>query len=197
MPSRKIMWTVCVLFFGISIFCLCRSSFNQILPWSWTAGEPLPGIDQIPLSNFPSTGIFPTAGVVTSSGYPVYSPPASIARGCPVGLVSGLPFDEEFGPGTSQHTRCLIFRQNIKTVIWIKDFEIVPGRPKVQPIFNIIDDYKITHGTNDFRIATVVNMEGSWLMLNRYAANPHPNAGINVYQELVEDLIARGVKFYL
>jgi hypothetical protein len=61
----------------------------------------------------------------------------------------------------------------------------------------MIDDYRITHGTTDFKIAAVINREGSWLMLNRNAANPHPNAAINIYQPLVEDLIAKGVKFYL
>ncbi|MGA1791740.1 MAG: hypothetical protein ACMUIM_09650 [bacterium] len=108
-----------------------------------------------------------------------------------------MTFDEEFGPGTSQITRCLIFRQTIKVVVWIKDFEIVQGRSKVDPIFNMIDDYRITHGTNDYKIVAVVNMEGSWLMLNRNAANPHPNAHINIYQPQVEDLISKGVKFYL
>ena len=114
-----------------------------------------------------------------------------------MGLLTGLSFDEEFGPGTGKITRCLIFRQNIKLVVQIKDFEIVPGRAAIAPIFNMIDDYRITNGTGDFKIATVVNREGAWLMLNRNAANPHPNVGINVYQGLVEDLIAKGVKFFL
>ncbi|MGA1867861.1 MAG: hypothetical protein ACMUJM_04865 [bacterium] len=197
MSSRKMIWIVCATLLVASVFFLCRTSLNQILPWSWTPGEPFPVVDQIPLSALPSPEIFPTTGLPYSSGYPIYSPPASITRGCPVGLVSGLPFDEEFGPGTSQHTRCLIFRQNLKLVVQIKDFEIVPGRAAIAPIFNMIDDYIITHGTNDFKIATVVNREGAWLMLNRNAADPHPNAGINVYQGLVENLMARGVKFYL
>jgi hypothetical protein len=114
-----------------------------------------------------------------------------------VGLLTGLTFDEEFGPGTSQITRCLIFRNTIRLVVQIKDFEIVPGRAQIAPIFNMIDDYRITHGTTDYKIAVVVNREGAWLMLNRNAANPHPNAAINIYQELVEDLIAKGVRFYL
>jgi len=36
---------------------------------------------------------------------------------CPVGLVSGKPLDEEFGPGTSDLTTCLSKREGIKIVM--------------------------------------------------------------------------------
>jgi len=203
--KKTIFLSITVIF--LLIFCWKKFGINQPLPWSWPPQNPFPSVLQYPISTWPQSGFIPATNVPPSSGWPLYSPPPSYApaprvtpsssSGCPVGLLTGLTFDEEFGPGTSQITRCLVFRQTIKVVVWIKDFEIVPGRPKVDPIFNMIDDYRITHGTNDYKIATVVNMEGSWLMLNRNAANPHPNAQINIYQPQVEDLISKGVKFYL
>ena len=201
-----------IIFLSISIifllvFCLKKFASNQTLPWSWPPQFPFPGALQYPISTWPQSGVIPTINYPQSSGWPLYQPipsyspppggsPAS-SPGCPVGLVTGLTFDEEFGPGTSQITRCLIFRNTIRLVLWVKDFEITPGRSRLSPIVNMINDYKITHGTTDFKIVTVVNMEGAWLMLNRNAAHPHPNAAVNIYQPLVEDLIARGVKFYL
>ena len=38
---------------------------------------------------------------------------------CPVGLVSGLPLDEEFGAGTQELTRCLERRHNVKVVVQV------------------------------------------------------------------------------
>ncbi len=207
MISRKkiIFLSIGVIF--VLILCLKKFGLNQPLPWSWRPQYPFPSILQYPISTWPQPGLIPTTNLPQSSGWPLYLPPPSYSPppggspssspGCPVGLLTGLTFDEEFGPGTSSITRCLIFRNTIRVVVWVKDFEIVPGRSKIDPIFNMIDDYRITHGTNDYKIVTVVNMEGAWLMLNRNAANPHPRAAMNIYQPQVEDLIARGVRFYL
>ncbi|MGA1824665.1 MAG: hypothetical protein ACMUIP_08365 [bacterium] len=197
MPSRKMMWIVCAFFLVASIFCLSKTSLNQILPWSWISGEPLPGIDQIPLTNFPSPGIFPTAGVVTSSGYPVYSPPQNLIRGCPVGLVYGLTLEEEFGPTASVLTRCLSIRNNIKVIARINKLEYNPGVSITRPLTTMLDDYAITNGTIDVDLICLVHSGGMPLVLNRYAPLPHPDAALNVDQPIIEDLIKRGVKFYL
>ena len=105
------------------IVCLDLPTFSQFYPWSWPPGGPFPSFGQIPLSTWPQPSYFPTAGLSTTSGWPVYLPPPNYSpsppsapttsTGCPVGLVTGLTLDEEFGVGTSQITRCLIFRNGI------------------------------------------------------------------------------------
>ena len=128
MSSRKMIWIFCALFLFASIFCLSSTSLNQILPWSWIAGEPFPVINQIPLSGLPSPEIFPTTGLIpSSSGWPVYSTPPSLIRGCPVGLIYGLTLEEEFGPAASALTRCLAVRNNIKVIARLNKLEYNPG----------------------------------------------------------------------
>jgi hypothetical protein len=75
--------------------------------------------------------------------------------------------------------------------------EYTPGRPITRPLTTAIDDYRITHGTNDFKVAAIIHSAGLPLALNRNAATPHPEAIYNDQQPIIEDLIARGVKFYL
>jgi hypothetical protein len=115
-----------------------------------------------------------------------------------VGLVSGLTLEEEFGPGTSQITRCLIMNYGIKVVMQINQFESSPGRAYgIRNIPTMINDYEITHGTKDYKIVAVNHSGGVTQLLSNTVATPHPDAALNVYQPLVEDLIAKGVKFYM
>ena len=197
MSSRKMIWIFCALFLVASIFCLCKTSLNQILPWSWIGGEPFPVIDQILLSGLPSPEIFPTTGLVTSSGWPVYSVPQALIRGCPVGLIYGLTLEEEFGPAARALTRCLVFRDNIKVIARINKLEYNPGVSITRPLTTMIEDYAITNGVRGVEIVALVHSGGLPLVLNRFAPIPHPDSILNIDQPIVEDLIMKGVKFYL
>jgi hypothetical protein len=112
-------------------------------------------------------------------------------------LVTGLTLDQEFGPGASQITRCIIFNYGIKVIFRLNHLEYTPGTPITRTITTAIDDYRITNGTTDFKIAAIIHSAGVALALNRNAAAPHPEAIYNDQQPVIEDLIARGVKFYL
>jgi hypothetical protein len=210
---RKVIAVSGIIFLGLIILCLKMPALSQYLPWSWAPARPFPSTGQIPLYNYPPTNYFPTTGfpstgLFPSSGWPIYSPPPSYSSApsgaptatggcCPCGLVTGLTLDEEFGPGASEITRCLIMRYNIKAVYRLNHMEYSPGTPITRTIQTAIDDYKITHGTTDFKIAAIIHSSGLPLALNRNAATPHPEAIYNDQQPVIEDLIARGVKFYL
>lgn len=207
MNYRRIIAISCIVFFCLIILGLNMPALSQYLPWSWPFTGPFPGTSQIPLYNYPPYGYFPTAGPFTSSGWPLYTPAPSYTPppsqrpttgSCPVGLVTGLTLEEEFGPGTSQITRCLIFNYDNKLLVQINKFESRPGRPYgLGNITAAINDYEITHGTKDYKIAVVVHSSGATQVLNRNAPDPNPLAFDNIYQPVVEDLIAKGVKFYL
>jgi len=207
MRHRIIITFGCILCLCLGILCFHTTTFEQPLPWSWQPTGPFPGTYQYPLSVWPPSIFYPSAGPFLSSGWPAYLPPSGYTpapRGtptangqCPVGLLTGMTLDEEFGPGTSQVTRCIIMNYGIKVVMQINNFESRPGRAYgLGNIANMIDDYKITHGTNDYKIVAINHDGGIQQLLNAHAANPHPLASANVYQPLVEDLIAKGVKFY-
>ena len=126
MYLRKAIAVSCIIFFGLLILCLSMPALSQYLPWSWRPANPFPPTSQIPLYNWPPTGFYPSTSPFSTSGWPVYSPPpsyspapqpASTTGSCPVGLVTGLTLDEEFGPGASEITRCIIFNYGISSVI--------------------------------------------------------------------------------
>lgn len=208
MFSRKTNLYLIVILSCMITLCLYKTTYNQTFPWSWVPSAPYPAFTPFPFSSWPQPGYFPTTGISYTSGWPPYSPPPGYtpaaggvptsSTSCPVGLVSGIPLDEEFGPGTTQITRCNIMRQNIKVVMHIDQLESEPGRPYgTGHIANMIDDYEVTHGTRDYKIVGIVNGSGSIHVLNRNANPPHPLAASNVYQELTESLIAKGVQFYI
>ena len=210
MVIRKVIAVSCILFFGVIIFCLFMPAFSQYLPWSWPPGSRFPPVSQFPINTWPQSSYFPTLNQFpSSSGWPVYLPPtgyspsstssttSSMGGCCPCGLVTSLTLDEEFGPGASNITRCLIMRYNIKAIYRLNHMEYTPGTPITRTIVTAIDDYKITHGTTDFKIAAIIHSSGLPLALNRNATTPHPEAIYNDQQPVIEDLIARGVKFYL
>ncbi|MGA1790377.1 MAG: hypothetical protein ACMUIM_02745 [bacterium] len=210
MYVRKAIAVSCIIFFGLVILCLNMPAMSQYLPWSWRPASPFPPISQIPINTWPQPSYFPTVSQFpSSSGWPPYLPPpgysssstssttSTVGGCCPCGLVTGLTLDEEFGPGASQITRCLVMRYNIKVVYRLNHLEYTPGTPITRTIQTAIDDYKITSGTSDFKIAAIIHSAGLPLALNRNTATPHPEAIYNDQQPVIEDLIARGVKFYL
>lgn len=209
MVFRKHVYFLFIFFLVLAMVYIAHPAFSQFYPWSWPPANPYPSIGQIPLFSYPPAGFFPTTGQFQTSGWPVYAPPPTYTTSpppsqvptsgsCPVGTVSGLSIEEEFGPGASQITRCLTMNYGNKMVVQINQFEARPGRAYgLVNIQRAIADYEITHGTLDYKIAAVVHGGGAALVLNQAAAQPHPDALQNIYQPLVEELIAKGVKFYL
>ena len=138
---------------------------------------------------------------------------------CPVGLVSGLELDEEFGPETQELTRCLERRHNVKVVIQVNKFcrdtwnkagdrvrmitDCDPGRAyALGNIKNMLNDYEITHGMRpgkDFEVVAVVHSGGGDLILqDGYTFTDTVKGDItinNPYQADVEALLDRGVRF--
>ena len=209
MAFRKQVYACLSLVLLLTLICTAHPAFGQFLPWSWPPANPYPNIGQYPIFNYPPAGFFPTTGQFQTSGWPLYAPPPTYTTSpppsqvpttgsCPVGSVSGLSIEEEFGPGASQITRCLTMSYGNKMVVQINQFESRPGRAYgLGNLQAAIDDYKITHGTGDYKIAAIVHSGGAPMVLNQAAAQPHPDAGLNIYQPVVEGLIAQGVKFYL
>jgi len=127
---------------------------------------------------------------------------------CPVGLVSGLTVDKEFGPNSQANTRCLAKRNKVKIVIQINKFcsSSIPNPMCTQPyalgnITNLIKDYEITHGMvqgKDYEIVAVVHSGGGGIVLKNKGldGNSAPVTGRNQFQGAVETLISQGVKFY-
>ena len=118
---------------------------------------------------------------------------------CPVGLVNGLTLDEEFGPGTSEITRCL----KSKRIKVLYQINAACGNAEcTKPyslgnIQNAINDYEITHGLTlgvNFDIVAVAYGAGYRLMTANDALEPF--AEENPFQSQVESLLTQGVKFY-
>jgi intracellular sulfur oxidation DsrE/DsrF family protein len=122
---------------------------------------------------------------------------------CPVGLVSGMDLDTEFGPGVAALTTCNRKRHHVKIVFQLNASQVVPPADPTKPavncyglgnITNVIDDYEITHGMErgrDYTIAAIVHSGGGPMVIKN-GVNGYPNA----CQAQVEALIAKGVKFY-
>jgi intracellular sulfur oxidation DsrE/DsrF family protein len=118
---------------------------------------------------------------------------------CPVGLVSGLTLDQEFGTGTSAITHCLERRHGVKLVVQINQFclDNVPNGQCTRPfglihLANMIDDYEITHGMvlgRDYEMVAVAHTAGGTLMVKAERGNQ--------FEGQVKALMARGIKFYM
>ena len=127
---------------------------------------------------------------------------------CPVGLVSGLSLDDEFGPGSQAATRCLDKRKRVKIVMQVNQFcrDAVANKDCTRAfalgnITNMIKDYEITHGMvqgKDYEIIAVVHSGAGALMLKNEGFNGAGNAvsGRNQFEGAVKTLMAQGVKFY-
>ncbi|MDH5324497.1 MAG: DsrE family protein [Gammaproteobacteria bacterium] len=141
-------------------------------------------------------------GVLLSSvllGAAMFSFGAVAGEDCPVGLVSGMTLDDEFGPGTQALTRCLQKTKKVKVVYQIHNTCKDSGCTAPYALGNIknaIKDYEITHGLDkdDYQIVAIVHSGGTGLVLNNNAANP--NAISNPFQKAMEDVIGLGVKVY-
>ncbi len=128
---------------------------------------------------------------------------------CPVGLVTNLEFNDEFGPGTGELTRCIDRRDNVKVVIQINKFcrDSVANADCTRPyalgnITNMIKDYEITHGMiagKDYEIVAVVHSGGGDLILkDSYAFTDTVKGSVtisNQFQGAVEGLMSQGVRF--
>ena len=116
---------------------------------------------------------------------------------CPVGLVSGLTLDDEFGPGSQQVTRCIKVRDHIKVVFSLNTLcgnsncTRAYGANNIQ---NALKDYEITHGISqsDYEVIAVVYGAGYPLILNNNAQTPH--ATTNPFQAEIQSLLDNGVK---
>ena len=183
---RKVIAAFCCIFLCLTIVSMNKPVSAQVFP-----------VNNILTSDFLQNfnTILPFSG--SFSGWPqIPSSPSLIAN--PVGLVDGLPIDVEFGAGASQITRFLMFRYGVKMVMQINQFESSPGKPYgLHNLINIINDYEITNGARDYRIVAINHGPGAIQLLNRKSVTPHPDAMANVYQEVVEDLMAKGVQFYM
>ena len=124
----------------------------------------------------------------------------SRSQPCPVGSVSGLTLDEEFGPGTSDITRCIVKRDEVKVVFQVNQLcgnSACTRAYALHNIINALDDYEITHGMKigkDFRIAAVVHNNTYPLILDNFSANP--NVKENPFQADMQKLLDRGVEVY-
>ncbi|MEW6590088.1 MAG: DsrE family protein [Pseudomonadota bacterium] len=140
---------------------------------------------------------------------PVHADPKGGNNECPVGLVSGLSMDDEFGPGTQALTQCLKKRHNVKMVVQINQFctnAATPDSCAASPyalnnIRNILDDYEITHGMKagrDYQMAVVLHSPGGRMALKDTGVRGDGTvvSGRNPFETTIRGLMARGVKFY-
>jgi intracellular sulfur oxidation DsrE/DsrF family protein len=121
---------------------------------------------------------------------------------CPVGLVTGMSMDDEFGPGTQDLTNCIKKRHDVKMVVQINQFQDSSGRPYgLGNISNILDDYEVTHGMKpgkDYEMVVVLHSPGGRMALKNVGLNADgvEVSGRNPYEGTIRGLMARGVKFY-
>ena len=140
---------------------------------------------------------------------------------CPVGLVKDLTLDDEFGPGTSDITKCIKKRHQVKMVVQLNQ----GNGYGLNNIKNIIDDYEVTHGMvpgRDYKIVAVIHSAGGMMALKNDSytggtykrdalgniekdalGNPIVSdetpvllKGRNPSEKLIKDLMLKGVKFY-
>ena len=119
--------------------------------------------------------------------------------GCPVGLVSGLTLDDEFGEGAADVTRCVVNRQRVKVLYQINQEcknSACTAAYAIGNINNAIKDYTVTAGMspNDFEIVAIVHSGGWPLILDNTAQIPSPTA--NKFQSDMQGLLDQGVKVY-
>jgi len=125
---------------------------------------------------------------------------------CPVGLVSGMTMDDEFGPGTQALTNCIKKRHNVKMVVQINQFCTNQANCANTPyglgnIRNMLDDYEVTHGMTpgkDYEMVVVLHSPGGQMALKDTGVRGDGTtvSGRNPFETTIKGLMARGVKFY-
>jgi len=121
-----------------------------------------------------------SAGQGGNNACPVEPPPAANYQ----------DLDTEFGPGSSEITKCLDKRHQVKLVVQINQ---APPYA-LHNIQNVIDDYKYTNGMvlgRDYHIAAIVHSAGGMTVVQD-GTNGYFNPG----DAQVRSLIAQGVQFY-
>jgi len=116
---------------------------------------------------------------------------------CPVGEVSGMSLDEEFGPGTSDITKCIKKRAQVKMVVQINQ----GNGYGLGNISNIIDDYEVTHGMvrgRDYKIVAVIHSGGGMMALKDKVTTNSSGQVVhrNAFEGTIKALMGKGVKFY-
>ncbi|HAR38095.1 MAG TPA: hypothetical protein DCS09_05690 [Porphyromonadaceae bacterium] len=119
---------------------------------------------------------------------------------CPVNYITGIQWDDEFGYGASELTRCLERRHNLKVVVQINQLYNTGSTTQsygIGNINNILNDYEITHGLQDrdYELVVVIHGAGGPMVLNNNALEP--NEIVNPFQSQIEALISKGVKVYI
>ena len=122
---------------------------------------------------------------------------------CPVDLVNGMTLNDEFGPGSSEITKCLDKRHQVKLVVQINQ---APPYA-LHNIQNVIDDYKYTNGMvpgRDYQIAAIVHSAGGLTVvqnsrLDNLVVNNDSDSNNDIHnpgESQVISLMDQGVQFY-
>lgn len=128
---------------------------------------------------------------------------------CPVGVLPNSPGDPsttlnmEFGDGTSDLTRCISRRNNVKLLIQINQYcgnSACTRAYALHNIYNVIADYETTYGMRpgkDYEIVAVVHSGGGPLVIkNGTTGDGGVHVVTNAFEDDVKDLMNKGVKFY-
>lgn len=123
---------------------------------------------------------------------------------CPVSIATAI--DAQVGPGASAQTDCLAKRDHIKVVAALNNDDLASNGAgqQVVNVDNMVADYAkygIVIGTGEDKGALVAVAYGDgarWLLTkDAYVAKVDSAATDNPSRARVEQLIAKGVKFYM
>ena len=121
---------------------------------------------------------------------------------CPVGLVSGMTLDDEFGKGTSDLTQCISRRHNVKLLIQINQYcgnSSCSRAYALHNIYNVIADYETTYGMRpgkDYEIVAIVHSGGGPMVIKDGTTGDGVHFVTNAFENDVKDLMNKGVRFY-
>ncbi len=138
----------------------------------------------------------PSLGWAASSGSTSSDNAGTGNNECPVGLVSGLTLNDEFGPDATTLTHCIQKRNDVHVMFQINRFcadEDQSNATCTSPyalgnMVNVIDDYEITDGMvrgRDYQMIAIVYAGGGNMLIKG-----------NKFQSQVQALMAKGVTFY-